>query len=953
MLRQGILRPLLYCLLAALLCQPVLAAAAVQLPESTEAAGPTLPPQTQPPETAAATVPETAPTETLSPETVPQDTAPSVTVPETVPETLPAETLPETLPVSQPSETVPEETISPPPEEALLPAADTPAVCSIAEAKAMAAGTKNVTIQGIVVYAGDSQAVLQDDSGSIRIVFPDAPALQLGDVLLVTGLRSSGLSVETFSVTGTGTLPAVTATLPEAEEEVRVCIENAVLGTGELRQFGFACPLSAAIPEGLSPGDRVNAFGVILDGCFYADTLTPVSPDTPQPEEEKEWQFYFGQLHAHTGDSDGHGTPAEAFAAAKAAGLDFFAVTDHSNSFDNAEAGAIGLDGTAISAVWAAGKAAAEEATDGSFVGIYGYEMSWPVDSLGNGHISTFHTPGWQAWGQDAFATRERYHEALAAVPGSISQFNHPSPDHGDFGRFKKYDAAWDRVMHLIEVGGENGETFYDAYTKALDAGWHLAPTHSENTHDGPFAATGVRTAVLAKELTEESLYEAMAARRVYATTDEDLKILYTMNGQIMGSILPETDTLTMALTLSDPTDDAAGTLEILTSGGKPVTFLSADGTRTSAYSISGPSAKLRIDLESGSPYYYLRITQPDGDIAVTAPIWVDAFDQLGIRDFTADFPDPDLGQEVTLKLELFNEEMADFLLDSIVISQDGQVIHRVEAPGTVPAQDSVPVTLPYLCETPGQITLTAAVRGTIAGISRSYEGSLILRGQPEEAPLREISQVRKGQLGEAHRVKGYVTAGTANPYNTFPNTLYLQDDTGGIAVLDFTDPGIQVGTPLEVTGILRRVDGNLVLGMTDYTVAEDAYYRYVPRTMTHETAMDYDAHGGELLQIEGKVLSLRKTADGKGISRFTIQDIRGHSATVVIEDGIRSGAYGTNELASQIKKGRTVRAMGLLHIDEFGKTVLRVRNCEEVVYVPPKSDPTNPKTGDWLFLWK
>ena len=43
------------------------------------------------------------------------------------------------------------------------------------------------------------------------------------------------------------------------------------------------------------------------------------------------------------------------------------------------------------------------------------------------------------------------------------------------------------------------------------------------------------------------------------------------------------------------------------------------------------------------------------------------------------------------------------------------------------------------------------------------------------------------------------------------------------------------------------------------------------------------------------------------------------------------------------------VRAMGLLHRDEFGKPVLRVRNCDEVVYVPPVLDPSNPKTGDRL----
>ena len=75
-----------------------------------------------------------------------------------------------------------------------------------------------------------------------------------------------------------------------------------------------------------------------------------------------------------------------------------------------------------------------------------------------------------------------------------------------------------------------------------------------------------------------------------------------------------------------------------------------------------------------------------------------------------------------------------------------------------------------------------------------------------------------------------------------------------------------------------------------------------------------------------------------------------------MVEEDIGSGAYGTNELISEVQNTKTVRAMGLLHIDEYGKTVLRVRNCDEVVYVPPINDPSNPKTGDWfarLLHWQ
>ena len=42
-------------------------------------------------------------------------------------------------------------------------------------------------------------------------------------------------------------------------------------------------------------------------------------------------QVYFGTLHSHTSYSDGSGKPNDAFKSAKAAGMDFIAVTEHNH----------------------------------------------------------------------------------------------------------------------------------------------------------------------------------------------------------------------------------------------------------------------------------------------------------------------------------------------------------------------------------------------------------------------------------------------------------------------------------------------------------------------------------------------------------------------------------------------------------------------------------------------
>ena len=333
----------------------------------------------------------------------------------------------------------------------------------------------------------------------------------------------------------------------------------------------------------------------------------------------------------------------------------------------------------------------------------------------------------------------------------------------------------------------------------------------------------------------------------------------------------------------------------------------------------------------------------------MTAPVWIDGYEDLGIADFTADNKKPLQGTQTRLTLTLFNNEALPFVVENVTFSAGTQILQEVASPGSVAPLEELEIPLNHTQNTPGAVTITATASGTIAGLSRSYQQTITLHFQPPSAQLLPIREVRSGILGEAYRIRGYATAGTSKAFNFFPGSIYLQDDTGGMEIRDFTAEGIQLGTPMEIQGILRSAGGNLVLAMTDYEVLAEDYYRHVPETMAHEKAMDYENYGGQLLQIEGHVVSLTKTADQKGISRFTIRDVMGDLATVVIEEGIGSGAYGTNGLASEVKLSRMVRAMGLLHIDEYGKTVLRVRNCDEVVYVPPRKDPSNPKTGDWL----
>ena len=150
-----------------------------------------------------------------------------------------------------------------------------------------------------------------------------------------------------------------------------------------------------------------------------------------------------------------------------------------------------------------------------------------------------------------------------------------------------------------------------------------------------------------------------------------------------------------------------------------------------------------------------------------------------------------------------------------------------------------------------------------------------------------------------------------------------------------------------EIIGTLVKDGDRIILEYSDHRLVKDSFYRYVPGTVSCKNAMDYSLYGGQLVQVEGRVRELTKSKDRKGILRLVISDFRGETAIVEIDEGIFSGATGENTLAGEIRKGRTVRAMGFVHINNAGETVIRVRNCDEVVYVPPVTDVSNPDTGD------
>ena len=455
-------------------------------------------------------------------------------------------------------------------------------------------------------------------------------------------------------------------------------------------------------------------------------TVTVTVKRVDKKETSKTWSFtigeatfqrYFGQLHSHTQYSDGAGSLDSALAYVKAlpdnANVDFVAFTDHSNYFDsknNPNVEAALYDTSLVkdsdpSHSWATYKntvAAFNAANAGKMVAIAGFEMTW---SGGPGHINTFNTPGIVSRNNTTLNNKTKdaglqaYYKLLSQTEGanSISQFNHPGTTFGNFIDFGYWDAVVDTRMYMVEVGNGEGQIgaggyypSYEQYIMALDKGWHVAPTNNQDNHKGKWGnANDARDVILTDDFTEDGIYAALRARRMYATEDKNLDLDYTVNGNMMGSIIDVPEKLNFEISFNDPDrTDSIAKVELVVNSGK-VAY-----TWDSAADLAKGSVS--VELAPEYTYYFVRVTEGDGDLAVTAPVWVGESLKLGISKAECGTSTPVTNEELTITTTFFNSEAKPATIKSITYAIGGEPIGTATDPITLAASSTQDVEFKY-----------------------------------------------------------------------------------------------------------------------------------------------------------------------------------------------------------------------------------------------------------------
>jgi PHP domain len=263
---------------------------------------------------------------------------------------------------------------------------------------------------------------------------------------------------------------------------------------------------------------------LLLDAWSQALTL-------PYILQTFQLQLFYGDLHNHTGYSDGLGRPAEALRQMRARGLHFAAITDHGEFFQRE---------TTIRDPhkWEATAQQVAALTGDDFLAIRGFEWSSPRQGHSNVWCSTLHT-GYHDTGDQSMRAFYEWLTKAQPLPGAqvLASFNHPGREVGCFDGCTFAPALDDRIVALECFN--RGDDYGEAYFRALDRGWHVGAIGVSDHHNDDWGNPAFpRAGILAPTLTLSQLQTALMARRVFATRSPTLALLVMGPDGLMGSRL-------------------------------------------------------------------------------------------------------------------------------------------------------------------------------------------------------------------------------------------------------------------------------------------------------------------------------------------------------------------------------------------------------------------------------
>ena len=332
------------------------------------------------------------------------------------------------------------------------------------------------------------------------------------------------------------------------------------------------------------------------------------------------YNLYFGDMHTHDFNSTAEGYPADCYLWARdQKRLDFQALSAQVHRWIDNEK-------------WFLMKHMAEYfLQEGSFVTFLSFE--WQHSAYGDKiiHYLGNDMPYLPVDNRDYDSVGKLYAEVRKSDAFIIS--HHPGYElnlHVPGTDWESMDTEVDRLVELWSMhGSSEGFDNMDrplippyrlkGINEGLNKGCRFGFVAGSDTHtarpggsvDDVRPYYGGLCALWAENLTRRGLYDAFYQRRSYALTGARIYLRFSINGSLMGSELPMTSALKIEMVSS-------GTCPI-----KKIELVKNGGLfRSIATNEQDVSLILEEHLDAPA-YFYCRVEQCDGHLAVSSPIWI------------------------------------------------------------------------------------------------------------------------------------------------------------------------------------------------------------------------------------------------------------------------------------------------------------------------------------------
>ena len=335
-------------------------------------------------------------------------------------------------------------------------------------------------------------------------------------------------------------------------------------------------------------------------------------------------QVFWGDIHGKTSFSGDGLRPIDEYIryGRDSAGLDFTCVTDHSGCVPES---------------WIETQEKARDYTvDGEFVALKGFEFSYA-----HGHRNVYF---------DNHEIEERWPRERMDLDGDRPFFEYLRSRKDEFVSIPHHTLVWtdwdvydqelEPMCEIYSMWGcsertvGEGNPLWDkscipggGAQAGLARGYRFGFIAASDTHSGYpgrqypdrygfcFSYKAGLAAVRAPELTAKALVDGLKARTCYATTGARIYVEFFVNGERMGSEIEATGARAIA-------GRVVGTA--------PIARVDVVQNNVDWQTLRPDADDVSIELVdeeelTGSAYYYLRVTQADGEMAWASPVWVDA----------------------------------------------------------------------------------------------------------------------------------------------------------------------------------------------------------------------------------------------------------------------------------------------------------------------------------------